>query len=116
MFKSQICPPRPFLPHLLEALEQRVPVHPPDPVSADVEVRQPEPVLHVVVVAHLLDVVALQRQPEQRLGREGVVEPLEAVPAAVQPLQAVLGRQQAVQVLQQVAVQAEGLKERGGGG
>ena len=82
------------------------------PVPADVEVDEAESVVHVVVVAQLLDLVAGQVEPEQRLGHEGVVEPLQRVVGHVEPLQRVLGRQEAVDVLQKIVVQAEGLKKR----
>ncbi len=90
--------------YLLDAVHEALPLDLADAVAADVEVEQLEAGLHVVVVAHLLDEVVPQTQPEQRLGHEGVVEPAEAVVRHVQPLQLVLSRQQAVDVLQQVVV------------
>ncbi len=86
------------------------PVQPAELVVADVEVDDLEARLHVVVVAQLLDGVAAQVQPQQTLGDEGVVEPLEAVERHVQPLQLVLRRQQPVQVLQPVVVYPESLQ------
>ena len=96
--------------HLLQAVDEALPVDPLQPVAPDVEVDEPEAGLHVVVVAQLLDLVVPQVEPEERLGDEGVVEPLQQVVRHVQPLQVVLRVQQSVQLLQAVVVQSEGLK------
>ena len=96
--------------HLLQAVDEALPVDPLQPVAPDVEVDEPEAGLHVVVVAQLLDLVVPQVEPQQRLGDEGVVEPLQQVVRHVQPLQVVLRVQQPVQLLQAVVVQSEGLK------
>ena len=71
-----------------------------------------ETFLHVVIVAHLLNLVAFQVKPEQGLGYEGVVEPLQAIVGHVEPLQVVLRCQQAIQILNQVVVQTKGLQGR----
>ena len=91
-------------------MDEALPVDPLQPVAPDVEVDEPEAGLHVVVVAQLLDLVVPQVEPQQRLGDEGVVEPLQQVVRHVQPLQVVLRVQQPVQLLQAVVVQSEGLK------
>ena len=98
------------LAHLLQAVHEALPLDPLQPVPADVEVDEPEAGLHVVVVAQLLDAVVPQVEPQERLGDEGVVEPLQQVVRHVQPLQVVLRVQQSVQLLQPVVVQSEGLK------
>ncbi len=100
-----------FLSYLLDASKQSLPIKTAlNLVVADIQMRQPEPLLHAVVVAHLLNVVGLQTEPEEGLGHVRVVEPLEAVVGGVEPLQVVRGGQQAVQVRQQVAVQAQRLQ------
>ena len=98
--------------HLFEAVDEALPVDPLQAVAADVEVDEPEAGLHVVVVAQLLDAVVPEVEPEQRLGDEGVVEPLQQVVRHVEPLQVVLRVQQPVQLLQPVVVQSEGLQEK----
>ena len=98
--------------HLFEAVDEALPVDPLQAVAANVEVDEPEAGLHVVVVAQLLDAVVPEVEPEQRLGDEGVVEPLQQVVRHVEPLQVVLRVQQPVQLLQPVVVQSEGLREK----
>ena len=98
--------------HLFEAVDEALPVDPLQAVAADVEVDEPEAGLHVVVVSQLLDAVVPEVEPEQRLGDEGVVEPLQQVVRHVEPLQVVLRVQQPVQLLQPVVVQSEGLQEK----
>ena len=79
-------------------------------IVADVEMHELEAGLHFVIVAQLFDPIAFQIEPDQGLGDEGVVEPLQRVVRDVQPLEMVLHRQQAVQVLQPVVVQAQSLR------
>ena len=66
---------------------------------------------HLVVVGQLLDLVGPEAEPENGLGDERVVEPLQLVVRHVEPLQVVLAHQQTVDVLQLVVVQTEGLEQ-----
>ena len=66
---------------------------------------------HLVVVGQLLDLVGPEAEPEDGLGDERVVEPLQLVVRDVEPLQVVLAHQQTVDVLQLVVVQTEGLEQ-----
>ena len=66
---------------------------------------------HLVVVGQLLDLVGPEAEPENGLGDERVVEPLQLVVRDVEPLQVVLTPQQTVDVLQLVVVQTEGLEQ-----
>lgn len=97
--------------YLFETVNHSVTVQTSQDIVADVQMNQIEVVL-TIVVAHLFDGVAPQIQPLQRLGDEGIVEPLQVVVRHVEPLQPVLGRQQPVQLLQLVGVETKCLKMR----
>ena len=95
-------------------MDETLPVDPLQPVAANVQVHELEAGLHVVVVAQLLDLIVSQIQPQKGLWDEGVVEPLESVVGDVEPLQMVLRVEQAVQLLEAVVVEAEGLENQFG--
>ncbi len=95
--------------YLFKAGLQRRPVHPRHEVVSDVEVDEVKSVLHVVVVAELLDLVVPEAQPDDGLGDEGVVEPLEQIVRDVQPLEVVLAGQEAIDVLQAIVIQPQSL-------
>ena len=65
---------------------------------------------HFVAVGQLLDLVGSEAEPEDGLGDEGVVEPLQLIVRHVEPLEVVLAHQQPVDVLQLVVVQSQGLQ------
>ena len=98
--------------YLLEALHEHLAVEPRQPVEGGVEVDEVEALVHVVVVLQLLDLVVGHVQPEEGLGHEGVVEPLQPVVGDVEPLKLELRSQEAVDVIQLVAVEAKGLQRR----
>ena len=97
--------------YLLNSTLHGLPVKPDQPVLSDVEVNEVKSGSHLVVVGELLDQVRTETEPQDRLGDEGVVEPLELVVRDVQPLEVVLAHQQAVDVFQLVVVETEGLEK-----
>ncbi len=98
------------LSYLLNSTLHGLPIEPDEPVLADVEVNEVKAGSHFVIVGQLLDQVGPETQPEDRLGDEGVVEPLKLVVRDVEPLEVVLTHQQAVDVFQLVVVKTESLK------
>jgi len=102
------------LSHLLNSTLHGLSIQPDEPVLADVEVNEVKAGSHFVIVGQLLDQVRPEAQPEDRLGDEGVVEPLQLVVRDVEPLEVVLAHQQAVDVFQLVVVQTESLKRHYG--
>ena len=67
------------MPYLSEAMQQILPVQSGQFVARQIQMNEAEARSHFVVVSHLLDLVLGQIEPEQTLGDEGVVEPLESV-------------------------------------
>ncbi len=65
---------------------------------------------HFVVIGQLLDLVRAEAEPEDRLGDEGVVEPLQLIVGHVEPLEVVLAHQQPVDVLQLIVIQTQSLQ------
>ncbi len=97
---------------LLNSTLHGLPIQPDEPVLADVEVNEVKAGSHFVIVSQLLDQVRPEAQPEDRLGDEGVVEPLQLVVRDIEPLEVVLAHQQAVDVFQLVVVQTQSLKRQ----
>ena len=97
------------LPYHFQACLQSRAIQPSGQVVTDVQVGEVKALLHVVVVAEFFNLVVAEAQPDDRLGNESVVEPLQLVVRHVQPLEMVLGRQEAIDVLESIVVQPQGL-------
>ena len=101
----------PIVTYLFQTGDEALLVKSLEPVPADVQVHQVEAGLRVVVT-HLLDEVGPHVEPQQGLGDEAIVEPLQPVVRHIEPLEVMLNSQESVDVLQTIIVKSQSLEKR----
>ena len=85
--------------YLFQAVDEESSVETFQPVSRDIQVNEVESRFHLVEVLQGVDLVLGHVQPQQRLGDECVVKPLDSIVRDVQPLKLKLASQETVNIL-----------------